>query len=58
MNLELKKTIFLYMIENANDFQLVNNTIKKFSQYIYLSNGNYCIGGEKVIEFIKAVSKL
>jgi DNA polymerase II large subunit len=58
MNSELKKVIFLYMNENANDFQLVINTFEKFKQYIYLPDGNYCIVGKEVSEFIEAVIKL
>jgi len=58
MNIELKKIIFLYMCEHQNDFQLVNNTVEKFKQYIYTPEGNFCIGGEAVSSFIKAVDKL
>lgn len=58
MNLELKKAIFAYMCDNEKEFQLVNATIDNFRQYIYLPNGEYCIGGEKVSEFISAVDKL
>ena len=58
MNIQLKKEIFLYMIENHNEFQLVNSTVKKFKQYIYTENGEFCIGGEEVHDFILQVNKL
>jgi len=58
MNLELKKAIFLYMAENQNEFQLVNKTAEKFRQYIYTPEGEYCIGGKEVHDFIVAVNKL
>lgn len=58
MNLELKKAILLYMLENQNEFQLVNNTVEKFRQYIYTPEGEYCIGGKKVAEFVSASDKL
>jgi len=58
MNLELKKAIFNYMIDNHKVFQLVNHTKEHFSQYIYLPNGDYCIGGIEVADFINAVDKL
>lgn len=58
MNIELQKAIFSHMIGN-NDFQLVNNTVDKFRQYIYTSDGrDYCFGGEMVLNFIKEVNKL
>jgi hypothetical protein len=58
MNLELKKAIFLYMIEKHKYSQLVNHTIEEFRQYIYLPNGEHCIGGEAVSDFITAIDKL
>jgi hypothetical protein len=58
MNLQLKKEIFLYMMENHNEFQLVNATAKKFRQYIYTPEGSFCIGGKEVLDFISAVDKL
>ena len=58
MNTELKKVIFLYMMENQNEFQLVNSTALKFRQYIYDENGMFIIGGEEILEFIKSVVKL
>ena len=58
MNIQLKKAIFNYMVDNNNLFNLVNNTIEHFKQYIYLPDGNYCIGGAEVSDFIKSVEKL
>lgn len=57
MNLELKKAIFNNMLENATDFQLVNNTVERFRQYIYTPAGEYRIGGQKVADFIKLMDK-
>jgi hypothetical protein len=37
IHLELKKAIFNYMIENHDLFNLVNNTIDHFREYIYNS---------------------
>ena len=54
---ELKNAILFHMIGNS-DFQLVNSTVQKFRQYIYTPEGNFCIGGEKVHDFIVAVDKL
>lgn len=57
MNTELQKEIFNHMVGNK-DYQLVNNTVDKFRQYIYTPEGNYCFGGERVANFIKEVNKL
>ena len=57
MNLELKKAIFAWMCDNQKEFQLVNATVKHFKQYIYLPDGNYCIGGQKVSEFILLIDE-
>lgn len=53
MRMELKEVITKYIIENINDFQIVNNTINHFREYIYNSEGNYLIGGQEVANFIK-----
>ena len=52
MQTELKNAIIKQVQDNANDFQLVNNTTDHFKAYIYDSKGNYLIGGEKVANFI------
>lgn len=57
MNTELQKAIFNYMV-GSKDFQLVNNTMGKFNQYIYTPDGDYCFGGEQVANFIKGIDKL
>ncbi len=54
MRKELKKAIIDFMFENSNEFQLINATIKQFSQYIYTEKGEFCIGGEEVSNFIAA----
>ena len=58
METELKKKIIDSIFENANDFQLVNNTIDNFRSYIYYRDGSYLIGGEAVAEFIKKAIEL
>jgi len=58
MNKELKRAIVNYMFDNANEFQLVNSTVKNFSQYIYTPDGNFCFGGEEVSDFISSVYNL
>jgi len=55
---ELKQSIVEYMFNNSTDFQLLNQTIKEYRQYIFTPEGNYCIGGEKVSEFISSFEKL
>jgi len=57
MNTELKEAIIKHMIGNK-DFQLVNNTFKKFRQYIYNPDGSYCFGGQAVYNFITAFDSL
>lgn len=58
MNKELKKVIVLFVVENENDFQLVNNTVEKFRPYIYDSSGSYLIGGQDVSDFISNFIRL
>lgn len=58
MIIELKKAIFNYMVENHNEYQLINNTHEVFRQYIYSPDGNYCIGGKIVSDFISEVYKI
>jgi hypothetical protein len=55
MHTELKKAIIDFMFENKNTFQLVTMTKDKFRQYIYTPEGSYCIGGNKVANFIELV---
>jgi len=57
MHNDLKKSIVNYMLDNVNQFQLLNLTFKEFKQYIYTPKGDYCIGGEKVSDFIRNVDK-
>lgn len=58
MRLELKQAILNWIIENINEFQLVNACHKAFREYIYNAEGNYLIGGEKVSQFIDDAIKL
>lgn len=53
MHTELKKAIINHIFDHSQDFQIVNNTVSFFRQYIYDSKGNYIIGGEEVYNFIK-----
>ena len=58
MNTKLKQAIVNYIIENEKEFQLPNKTIATFSAYIYDKNGEYLIGGDDVIEFIRTAISL
>lgn len=58
MNKKLKQAIVNYIIDNEKDFQLTNNTTDHFRHYIYTPQGDYLIGGEEVIEFIRDAIKL
>jgi hypothetical protein len=44
MLFHLKKSIILYIIENIEEFQLVNATIEEYRPYIYDTKGEYLIG--------------
>jgi hypothetical protein len=57
MNIELKKAIVNFMFDNINMFGLTSGTRDKFRQYVYTPEGEYCIGGEEVSEFISSVDK-
>ena len=52
MNIELKKAIIEWIFDNINEFQIVNNCVKEFRDYIYNKQGNYLIGGKQVSDFI------
>lgn len=58
IHLELKKAIFNYMIENRDLFNLVNNTIDHFREYIYNSEWNYLIWWKEVSDFISELNKI
>lgn len=58
MNLNLKKEIVDFMLNNTKEFQLLNKTKENFRPYIYNSNGEYLIGGAEVVEFINEFEKL
>ena len=55
---ELKKAILNWMIDNENEWQRVNACCIAFRPYIYDVYGDYLIGGEDVIKFIRQVDKL
>jgi hypothetical protein len=57
MRTELKKAIIEWIFGNLNTWQITNECINEFRQYIYKENGSYCIGGREVSDFIeKAIS--
>ena len=58
MNKQLKQAIINFIIDNEKDFQLTNNTTDHFRNYIYTPTGDYLIGGEDVINFIRDAIKL
>jgi hypothetical protein len=58
MLIHLKHAILTYILDNHEEFQLVNSTILNFSDYIYNDEGNYLIGGEEVATFIRDACKL
>lgn len=58
MNWGLMQAIVEYMSDTHNDFQLVNNTVQQFRQYIYDDAGEYIIGGKQVASFIIKAEKL
>jgi len=51
--MELKKQIIDYIFENKDNFQLTNDTINNFSRYVYDEKGDYLIGGDLIVKFIK-----
>lgn len=53
MNKELKRDIVNFILDNEREFQLPNVTVDNFRNYIYDNKGEYLIGGEDVIDFIK-----
>lgn len=56
--IEFKKKVVDWIFENADEFQLANACVKKFSRYIYDEDGNYLIGGEVCFNFIVDVCRL
>jgi len=57
MNKKLKQAIVNFIIENEKEFQLTNRTAKEFRPYIYDNKGEYLIGGEEVLNFIRDAEK-
>jgi hypothetical protein len=58
MNKELKKAIIEWLLENEDEWQRVIACHDYFRQYVYTPEGNYCIGGEVVSNFIEKADKL
>ena len=59
MNNELKREIFNFLIDNIKESQLLNACINNFYQYIFfLDNGEYCIGGREVYDFMVKAENL
>ncbi len=56
--MELKKAILNYILDNSDEFQLINSTVNKFREYIYDSKGEFLFGGEKIHDFILESIKL
>ena len=59
MQYSLMQAIFNYIIDNRNEFQLINTTTNHFRAYIYDDQGEYQPhGGKQVGEFIHDAIKL
>ena len=58
MYMELKVAIINWLVENEHEWQRVNACVDNFTAYIYDKNGNFLIGGKKVLDFIEAADKL
>lgn len=58
MNLQLKKEVLLWLLENENKWQRVNTCVNQFNSYIYNNEGDFLIGGARVYEFIKNADSL
>lgn len=52
MQYSLMKRIFNYIIDNRDDFGLINAAVSEFRAYIYDDQGEHLIGGEQVHTFI------
>ena len=58
MNKELKKAILIWLYENEERWQRSNSCSKEFREYIYNKEGNFLIGGEDILNFIRNADKL
>ena len=58
MHKELKKAIFMWLLENENQWQRINKCVENFRLYIYDDKGNYLIGGEDAYGFILEAERL
>ena len=58
MHKELKKEIIKWLLENENKWQRLNSCKEEFRNYIYDDEGNFLIGGEDVVNFIRKANNL
>lgn len=56
--MEFKQRVVEWICKHANEFQLVNACVEEFRGYIYDSNGNFLLGGDGVLDFIKQACRL
>lgn len=57
-DLELMESILIWLLRSKNVSNRVRNCIDEYRNYIYDDIGNYLIGGEQVVNFIKKANKL
>lgn len=58
MKKKLKIEIINFIFENEKEFQLTNAVTNNFREYVYNSKGDYLIGGEDVLNFIRQAIEL
>lgn len=58
MQTSLKREITDYIFDNIKYFSLHENTVDKFTLYIFDDKGEYLIGGQEVKEFIDKAIRL
>lgn len=58
VNLELKKAVILYIIENQNLFNRLNNVVNHFNRYIYDENWEFLIWGREIYDRIHEANNL
>lgn len=55
---ELKAEILKWLLEHENEWQRVNACTEAFRQYVYNTDGNFLIGGNIILDFIKEADRL
>ena len=56
---ELKREIINFLIDNIKESQLLNACMNNFYQYIFfIDNGEFCIGGREVYDFMVKAENL